>query len=317
MKTVSVHDDPVAREALQVARVIVPDFDPVECEALKRGKSDVFAIRGVGGHAPLVAKCGTADTIAIEHQVGTWLASAPFSTVVTRGTTKARQADRAWLVSEHVEGEPYDRSFPIHRRLAGTWLRDLHVWSASVARPHLPSRDLAYHRNVVHKSCATLAATLTHGCVRTVHDRSTVRALEKMGRAVLGHWSNIQAILCVLPATLVHSGIAGKNVRVVPDPTTPAVLAFDWEQAGWGCPAADLSMVDVDSYAVRARQGGIEVPDVHRMAAIGELLWCFAAVPGEGQNLLGPWPHRAVAKLEAYLDRVRSAMSVFDAGRQS
>jgi hypothetical protein len=312
----SSYDDPVVREALQVVRAIVPGYDPVDCEPLKRGKSDVFAVNGPSGCPPLVAKRARADTIAIEHKILTWLGTAPFPTVLARGATKASEADRAWLVSEYAVGEPYDRSSPTHRRLAGTWLGDLHVWSASVATPNLPARDSEYHRNVVRSSGTTLADALAGGTALTVHDRSTIRALGEMGRNVLDRWSDVDALLGVLPATLVHSGMAEKNIRIVPDPRRPAVLAFDWEQAGWGCPAADLSMVDLESYAVRARLR-IDLPEARLLAAVGELLWCFAGVPGERPNLLGSWPHRAVGKLEAYLDRVRTAMCVFDAGTQS
>jgi hypothetical protein len=47
------------------------------------------------------------------------------------------------------------------------------------------------------------------------------------------------------------------------------------------------------------------------------MLWCFAGVPGERPNLLGSWPQRAVWKLEAYLDRIRAALHVLDAGTAS
>lgn len=306
-------DDPRVREALQVVRTVVPGFDPVACERLKRGKSDVFTVHGAGDR-PLVAKCAREDTISVEHQVLTWLEAAPFRTVLARGTTKAWETGRAWLVSEYAVGQPYDPRSPTHRRLAGIWMSDLHMWSASVVRPNLPARNSAYHREVVHEACATLADALRGGCGLTAGHSATIRSVEELGRVVLDRWSYVDALLRDIPETLVHSGIAGKNVRIVEDASMPTVLAFDWEQGGWGCPAADMSMVDLRSYRMRVRRGGVDLPDAGLVQAVGELLWCFAAVPGERQNLLGSWPHRAVGKLEAYLDRIRAAFRVLDAG---
>jgi Ser/Thr protein kinase RdoA (MazF antagonist) len=265
----------------------------------------------------VVAKCASKDTISVEHRVLTWLEAAPFPTVLACGTTDARQTGRAWLVSEYAGGEPYDRRSPTHRRLAGDWMGELHLWCASVVKPDLPSRDSTYHQNVVDEACATLADALHEGCGLTAEHRATVGALEEIGRDVLDRWSELHALLRDIPQTLVHSGIAGKNVRVVQGAGTPAVLAFDWEQAGWGCPVADMSMVDLNSYRKRARQGGVDLPDSALVQAVGELLWCFAAIPGERPNLLGSWPHRAVGKLEAYLDRVGACLLVLDAGTRS
>jgi hypothetical protein len=309
--------EPAVREALEVVRSLVPGSDPVACERLKRGKSDVFTVHDARGRPPLVAKCASRDTISVEHRVLTWLETAPFPTVRTRGTTDAHQTGRAWLVSEYALGKPYDPRSATHRRLAGTWMGELHMWSASVARPNLPARDSMYHRNVVDEACATLADALRDGCGLTADHRVTIRALAVIGRDVLDRWSDLDALLGSLPEALVHCGIAGKNVRVVQDAVRPAVLAFDWEQAGWGCPAADMSTVDLDSYVLRARRSGVDVPDTALVQAVGELLWCFAAVPGERPNLLGSWPHRAVGKLAAYLDRTGDCLLVLDPDRRS
>jgi hypothetical protein len=311
---VTTNDDPTVREALHAVRTAAPDFDSVVCEPLKRGKSVVFAVHDSSGLPPLVAKCARKDTISIEHRVLTWLEAAPFPTIVARGTTDAWRPGLAWLVSEHAGGEPYDPFSPIHRHLAGAWMAELHLWSASAPTLNLPSRDSEYHLNVVREACATLADALDGEGALTIQEISTVCALREIGLAVLDLWSMVGGVLRSLPATIVHSGFARKNVRVAYNSGQPAVLAFDWEQAGWGCAAADMSMVDLRSYAVRARRGGIDLPDPRLLCACGELLWCFAGIPGERPNLLGAWPHRAVRKLDFYLDRVQAAMLILKAG---
>jgi hypothetical protein len=209
-------------------------------------------------------------------------------------------------------GEPYHRNSASHRRIAGAWMADLHVWSASVVAPDLPARDSAYHRQIVRAACATLAEALEVSRDLTVHDRSTVRVLHEIGLSVLDGWHQVDSVISALPATIVHSGISGKNLRVNAEPGHAVVLAFDWEQAGWGCPAADLSMVDLPTYRTHAQRGGIGLPDTPLVGAVGAILWCLAAIPGERPNLVSSWPHRAAGKLTAYLDQIRSAMIVLD-----
>ncbi|MGY1737095.1 phosphotransferase [Geodermatophilus sp. SYSU D00684] len=307
---------PPVREALDVVRTVAPEFVPVACVRLKHGKSDVVEVRGRGARPSLVAKCAQADTIAVEHRVLGWLEAAPFPSVHTFGTAPARAAGRAWLVSEYAAGVPYDARSAVHRRVAGAWMGEFHTWSGSVVPPDLPSRDLAYHRAVVSEACATLADALDTGEGLTRPHRTTISRLEAVGRDVLARWSDVQELLDELPATLVHSGIAGKNVRMAMRGDGPAVLAFDWEQAGWGCPAADLSMVDLHSYTARVRRAGLDLAEPRLVGAVGEVLWCFAGISGERLNLIGSWPHRAVGKLEFYLDRIEAGVAVVDAGRR-
>jgi Ser/Thr protein kinase RdoA (MazF antagonist) len=303
--------DATAREAVQVVRTVMPGFEPVLCEPLKQTvKSAVFAVHGREGHPTVVAKCASTDTISLEHRVLSWLEAAPFPTVIGHGTRQARGPGRGWLVSQHAGGQSYDPRSPTHRSLAGAWLADLHAWSASVPRPQLPARGAEYHRNAVDAACATLTDTLSGAAGLTADDAATIIALRTLGWDVLERWDEIEAALQGLPVTLVHSDVGRNNVQVVHEVDGSAVLAFDWEQAGWGCPAADISMVDLDSYTKRARPEGIELPDGHLVAAVGTLLWCFAAVPGERSTLLGAWNRRPLGKLAFYLGRVRAAMSL-------
>lgn len=305
-------DDPLTSEASRIAESVMPGFEVHRCEPLKWGKSAVFAVHDSGDQHPLVLKRAGADTIAVEYRVLTWLHTSPLPSVRAWAVAPAADAGYAWLVSDFVGGAPYDRRSPAHRALAGTWLGDLHAWSASVATPDLPSRDSDYLRGIVAEARATLEEAWETGPALSDQERTVVRSLADSSGRLIERWESASRLLEALPTTLVHSGIAGKNVRIVPVDGGHAVMAFDWEQGGWGCPAADVSMVDVHAYALRLRRRGISLPDPDRVGAIGRALWCLAGVPGERGNLTGNWPHRAAGKLDFYRCGVDAALDVLD-----
>lgn len=300
----TIESDPV-RVELEARAVVgaILGQQPVTCRRLKAGKSDVFLLAG-GGAGPVVAKRAAAETIAVEFTVLKWLAGAPFPAVQPRGTVPADTGPRAWLVSDFADGDPYDSRQPDHARLAGVWLAELHRWSTTNKPPSLPSRGRSYHAGVLRAALETLAESLQYGPALTRPERESIRQMSDALAAVLDGWAGFSAALDRLPDAVVHSGIAGKNVRVS-RVGAPAVLAFDWEQAGWGCPAADLSKVDLASYSARR---GRALAGLDEARSVGEVLWCAAAIPGERANLLGEWPHRAAAKVEYYLDRVNEAL---------
>lgn len=300
-------EDPLAREALCVAALAVPGFEPRCCELLKRGKSAVFAVHPHGGQTSLVVKLADAGTIGVERTILSWLEDSPIPSVRVHAVVPSAPG-RAWLVSELVCGVPYESRSARDRDLVAMWLGDLHVWSRSVTPPCLPIRDLNFYRGVVHEASATLRDAGRFGAALESGDREVVRSLLGATERLLSHWERVSELLAALPETLVHSGIAGKNVYIVESESRPTVMAFDWEQGGWGCPAADVSMANLNTYAARLAQHGLIVRASDSLFWVGQALWCLAGVPGERGNLMGAWPQRAARKLGYYLARVNSAL---------
>jgi hypothetical protein len=307
--------DPVSIEAARVVRDITGDDSAEVLAPLKRRKSQVFLV-GRGGHRPpVVAKLADGVTIDNEARVLELLGSAPMRSLHLHGVAESSQTGSRWLVAEFAAGDSYDPDSARHRRVAGRWMAGLHEWSEEVGPLPLPDRGVSYHHAVTSEAVATLDAAET-ALQRSAADLRPLRSLRAVAATLLERWSEVEQILGALPPVLVHSGFAGKNVVIGEDAGDPVVLAFDWEQGGWGSGAADLSMVDVEAYLqVRGHRVGPAPATVHRSALIGRVLWCLAPVPMERSNLLGRWPEKALRKLPAYLSWSREALDELN-GRQ-
>jgi aminoglycoside phosphotransferase (APT) family kinase protein len=293
--------DPAWDEAVGVVRDLTGDTAASMLAPLKQGKSDVFLVGRGADRPPVVAKRAREATVDNERRILELLRLAPVRSLRLYGVACASRPGTKWLVTEYAAGDPFDRQSARHLQLAGEWLAHLHLWSEGVGPLSLPDRGPSYHRAVVQEALATLDAAeraLSGGAV----DLEPLRGLRAVAQNLLERWDEIEQTLSAAPPVLVHSGFADKNVVIWDQAEEPAVLAFDWEQGGWGSGAADLSMVDVDAYlGVRGRLADAATTTIRRLALIGRVLWCLAPVPGERPNLLGPWPERALRKLPAYL----------------
>ena len=83
-----------------------------------------------------------------------------------------------------------------------------------------------------------------------------------------------------MPATLVHGDLQRKNTYLRRSPDGPQLFAVDWETAGWGVPAADLTRIDLPTYwsVVRPAWRDVELEDVQRLAAVGRVFLQLAAI---------------------------------------
>jgi hypothetical protein len=57
-----------------------------------------------------------------------------------------------------------------------------------------------------------------------------------------------------IPSTLVHGDFSPKNVHIRAGNASVDVLPLDWETAGWGVPARDLSDVPIELYCAAVQQ---------------------------------------------------------------
>ena len=72
-------------------------------------------------------------------------------------------------------------------------------------------------------------------------DLETLRNLSSQFDTIEAHWPELRDPCDGLPPTVVHGDFVAKNVRLRVDSKDPVFLVFDWEYAGWGIPATDLS----------------------------------------------------------------------------
>ena len=87
-------------------------------------------------------------------------------------------------------------------------------------------------------------------------------------------WGGLAEACAGMPETLVHGDLSGRNVLVQAG-ADPGIAVFDWADAGWGVPAADLAQLvlpesnlsvgaDIPTYwaVVRERWPSLDLVDI-------------------------------------------------------
>jgi aminoglycoside phosphotransferase (APT) family kinase protein len=191
-----------------------------------------------------------------------------------------------WFLLEAVEGAPYDESNPEHLAMA----------SRFVAAMHTLTTPLAHSISIPEAGPERYLAHLVAGRERLSECLRTSRALVPAGRVILEQtvarldglevsWPVIRARCADAPTTLVHGDFRPKNVFVRHDGT--GLVAFDWETAGWGPPAPDLTKIDLAAYwrAVQKPWGAVSFETVAAWAGVGQLFQTLAAIDWKGTEL--------------------------------
>ena len=62
------------------------------------------------------------------------------------------------------------------------------------------------------------------------------------------NWHIIEAFCSQMPKTMVHGDLSLENFRTRINGNASELLIIDWEKAGFGVPAVDLSLVDHEVY---------------------------------------------------------------------
>jgi len=105
-------------------------------------------------------------------------------------------------------------------------------------------------------------------------------------------WPRIERACAGAPATLTHSDFRPKNARIRSEGQRLQLFPIDWELAGWGVPAADLTRIDLRSYwsVARAFWPDLRFEDVHRLARAGQVFQCVAAIRWDADQLVYETP---------------------------
>ena len=198
----------------------------------------------------------------------------------------AEDGDFVWLLLEGVEGEPYDESNRQHLIMAGRCVAALHTAAASLVHS-TPLSEAGPNRYLAH---------LVSGRERLEQCLRTAQALDSASRLVLENiiellnsiescWHSIRARCQDAPTTLVHCDFRPKNVFVRREGA--GLVAFDWEMAGWGPPAADLTKIDVAAYWSEMRESwrAVTFETVREWAGVGQLFQTLAAIDWKGTEL--------------------------------
>jgi hypothetical protein len=149
------------------------------------------------------------------------------------------ERDCYWLFMEEALGEEYCTANEEHRSLAGHWLGTVHQRiTENVAA--LPDRGPNYYRALLDQSRDILRQHLPYPLL-SAQDVEVLHTIIAQFDVIESHWNEIERISAAFTPTLVHGDFVRKNVRVQTSDRALRLLVFDWENAGFGLPAADLT----------------------------------------------------------------------------
>jgi hypothetical protein len=91
------------------------------------------------------------------------------------------------------------------------------------------------------------------------------------------NWEQLTSVCECMPTTLVHGDFISKNVGVRTSQDGIMLLPFDWEKAGWGSPAEDISRVDIPTYwnSVQDFWPELSIQAIIRLTNVGKVFRCL------------------------------------------
>ena len=295
--------------------------EPESVQILReRSKASVYRLRGVGADGgSIIAKRSRAREAALERTVyAELLPQLRVSSPRYYGSSEDREAN-CWLFLEDVGSQPYAISNPEHFALAGRWLGRMHTAATRIAETAGPGTALpdgGPGRYLEHLRAGRLniANSLSKPAL-VKREVAVLQALVSLLDRLEAAWSRLQESCSEMPSTLVHGDFRPKNAYVRCDPSGLMLLPIDWEMAGWGVPAADLTRVDLASYqaVVREHWPGIDARALRRHASMGELFCLLAAIHWESLSFkyhTRRYLLKATTSMRVYRDRLLRALQV-------
>jgi hypothetical protein len=208
-------------------------------------------------------------------------------------------------------------------------LAGLHTSAAALAGTvSLPERGPAHYLEQVRVARANIEQTGVLVVLSAEH-RALLDELRRLLDRVHACWDAICGPCAAVPRTLVHGDLARKNCRLRATPAGLTVVAVDWETAGWGPPAADLSdwaryprktpggwggTVPLDIYAAAVAFAWPDVtpPQVKQQSRIGSVFRLVAATRWASELLGADSVLVGVAKLAALATTLSSALAAIE-----
>ncbi len=284
--------------AVQAWRRLGPErAKPERIEVLKqKPKSAVFRLAGMGPDgSALIAKRCLKSTAFTERLI--------YEECLPRLPIPGRpqlygfvaEGEYCWLFLEDAAGNAYSPDNNNHRGTAGRWLGLLHAAAADESWPRrLPERGTDHYLGVLQSAHASAMEFLSHPAL-PCEDTPMLLAVAKECRVVKSRWKEVEAFCKTFPPAVVHGDLAVKNVYLRTIPAGLTLLAFDWENAGWGVPAADLcqsggGMVlspDLCHYCDALEHAGrrLELRRAQKLAAYGRVFRLLDAIGWEAASV--------------------------------
>jgi thiamine kinase-like enzyme len=307
----SEHPAVCAWKKLRPARV-----EPVSIDILKRNtKSSIYRLHGVGPSAsPVIAKrCVTATALTERLIYREILPALPLPGVRYYGCIADGLAEFHWLFIEDAGDSLYSPVLPAHRRVVARWLARLHTCTACFpAAAALPDRGPGFYLEQLRQARKNILDNWSNPALQA-HDLAVLEEIKAQFDFLELRWDQVQHRCEDAPQTLVHGDLKPKNIRIQDTPNGIALLAFDWELAGWGVPATDLLRCpDLDLYRSEASTTwpALDYKQLRKLVEVGRLFRAIIAICWKSLALSFPCPEWPVEKLRLYRDALAETIEL-------
>jgi Phosphotransferase enzyme family len=277
--------DPMGHPAVKAWRQLELECaEPKGVDLLKDNKRDgaVYRLAGVGpGGTNVVAKRCDLETAAIERLVyQEILPQLPISALQCYGSILDDDRGYCWLFLEDAGDGAYSSDLEAHRRLGGHWLGAM---NASAQRlpiaTRLPDRGPNHYLQLLQQERNTTRQRLDHPTFDS-DERRPLQAIVSHADVLEQNWGRIERFCARMPRTLVHGDLSQWNAHPRVGPAGENLAVLDWEFAGWGIPAVDLTQFaanaltpDLATYWQEVQEcwPHLDLGDIQRLAHVGSI----------------------------------------------
>ena len=288
---------------------------PAKVTPNKRRATAVYRLEGLGpdGTAVIAKRCKRADAVIERVVYEQYLSRLPLPAPRYHGCVDELDEEFTWLFTEEVQGEEYSYLLFPHRVHAARWLGMVHTGAQSVGR-RLGLPDAGPGR-YLQQLCLARELVRAHidNPALDAQDVAFLEGLVARFEDLEEHWRRLEEPCAGAPHTLIHGDFVGKNTRLQTSHADTAIIVFDWEDAGWGIPTADLAQHSIPSSriaaspdlatywaVVRDRWPDYDRADFERLADCGSVFRALAACQWEAVSLPYEWAQWAVANMRLY-----------------
>jgi hypothetical protein len=289
-------------------------FGPTRIVVLKpeKKRSAVYRLENRSANSSVIAKRTRLSNIAVElFFYGEVLPRLPVRAPRCFGFVEDEDPGLGWLFLEDMGDESYASGNEEHRALAAEWLAHLHASASRQENPndYLPKRGLEHYHKIIELVREVIRNGLGNPALSGA-DAVTLKTILSHCEVLELHWQQVKDICDGMKSTIVHGDFSAKNVRVRRGSHGLEIFPLDWDAAGWGIAAADLSQTDVAVYWSVARHYWPELTlqAVKRHANVGRIFWALEPVTGEAETLTSEWLDNVMRKMRAYEAEIACAL---------
>jgi len=284
--------------ALAAWRRLAPDApDPERIEVLRQGwKSTTYRLVGSpprGGS--IIAQRACMAKALVERTVyEEILPHLPVTSPRYYGSIED-DGRSCWLFLEDVGDERYATSDQEQCALAGRWLGQMHTSTsiladAAAAAARLPDGGPGRYLRHLRSAREDILRNFSNPAF-TAEDITLLRTIVSQYDLLERRWWWLEESCARAPSTLVP---------------------IDWETAGWGAPASDLTRVDIPAYwSVVQEHWSLDLPAIRQLATVGQVFrslagfsWVSPQLVYDSPSYLS-WP---MASLRSMHDRLSDAV---------